>query len=62
MMKKTLTRITLGLLALSAASVVSAQSAEDMIKFRQSGYTFMSWNMGTIKAHAVDGSVEFNAA
>lgn len=31
---------------------------EDQIKFRQAGYSFMSWNMGKIKAN-VEG--EFNA-
>ena len=41
------------------AGVASAQSLkpEEMIKFRKSGYSFMSWNMGKIKAN-LDG--EFN--
>ena len=41
------------------AGVASAQSLkpEEMIKFRKAGYSFMSWNMGKIKAN-LDG--EFN--
>jgi cytochrome c556 len=49
-MKKTLLAAALGLGAMAAAATASAQSASDMIKFRQSGYSFMSWNMGNIKA------------
>lgn len=36
-------------------------SAEDQIEYRQAGYSFMSWNMGKIKAQVVDGSVPFDA-
>jgi len=44
---------------LSVAATASAQvKPEDQIKFRQAGYSFMSWNMGKIKAN-VEG--EFNA-
>ena len=40
----------------------SAQmTVEDQIEARQAAYQFMSWNMGKIKAQAVDGEVEFNA-
>jgi cytochrome c556 len=61
-MKKNAVRASLAILALSVAFAAQAQlSAEDMVKFRQSGYTFMSWNMGKIKAQAVDGSVPYNA-
>lgn len=50
-----------GILALSLATVASAQmKPEDAIKFRQSGYTFMAWNMGKIKAQVVDGAVPYN--
>lgn len=59
-MKKTLTKTALGLFALSLAATASAQSAEEMIKYRQSGYAFMAWNMGKIKAQVVDGSVAFD--
>ncbi|HRP26716.1 MAG TPA: cytochrome c [Thauera sp.] len=51
--------ILLGALALSIATTAAAQvKPEDQIKFRQAGYSFMSWNMGKIKAN-VEG--EFNA-
>lgn len=61
-MQKNLLRASLALVALSVGFAAQAQlTAEDMVKFRQSGYTFMSWNMGKIKAQAVDGSVPYNA-
>ncbi|NMG03775.1 c-type cytochrome [Azoarcus taiwanensis] len=60
-MKKNLFRITLGALALAVTAGAQAQvTAEDMVKFRQSGYTFMNWNMGKIKAMAVDGAQPYN--
>lgn len=46
--------LALGLAAsiLSAASAATAQmKPEDQITFRQSGYKFMAWNMGRIKAN-----------
>jgi cytochrome c556 len=49
-------------LSLGLVSIAFAQpSVEDQIKARQSAYTFMSWNMGQIKAQVVDKEVEFNA-
>lgn len=60
-MKKIVKHAALGLLALSIAGVAAAQmKPEDAIKYRQSGYTFMAWNMGKIKAQAVDGTTPFN--
>ena len=53
-MKKILTAVILA----SVAGGVLAQQAmkpEDMIKTRKAGYSFMSWNMGKIKAN-LDGS------
>ena len=51
-MKKSLLNAALGLVALSLTSVASAQvKPEDQIKFRQAGYSFMSWNMGKIKTN-----------
>jgi cytochrome c556 len=48
----------LSLSTLVGATTVFAQmKAEDAITFRQSGYKFMAWNMGRIKAN-VDG--QFN--
>lgn len=37
-------------------------SVEDQIKYRQSGYAFMSWNMGKIKAQVIDGEVAYDQA
>lgn len=48
-MKKAL---VLGVITLSLATTAVAQvKPEDQIKFRQAGYSFMSWNMGKIKAN-----------
>ena len=55
-MKKAL---ALGIISLSLATAASAQvKPEDQIKYRQAGYSFMSWNMGKIKAN-LEG--EYNA-
>ena len=35
---------------LAAGTAVAQVKVEDAIKFRQSGYGFMAWNMGRIKA------------
>ncbi|AWI78915.1 MAG: cytochrome C [Betaproteobacteria bacterium HGW-Betaproteobacteria-13] len=49
-MKKSIARAALGIVALSLATMASAQvKPEDQIKFRKAGYSFMSWNMGKIK-------------
>lgn len=45
------------LVALAGAASAQALKPEEMIKFRKAGYSFMSWNMGKIKAN-LDG--EFN--
>lgn len=45
-------RIALGIIAISVATTALAQvKPEEQIKFRQAGYSFMSWNMGKIKAN-----------
>lgn len=51
------TKIALALLSVSLVSgaAIAQVKPEDAIKFRQSGYTFMAWNMGRIKAN-VDGT------
>ena len=60
-MKKIIASAAFGLFALTIAAGASAQmKPEDAIKARQSGYTFMAWNMGKIKAQVVDGSAPFN--
>jgi cytochrome c556 len=53
------------LVALIAAGAASASIAaevkpEQLVKARQAGYSFMAWNMGTIKAQVVDNAVPFN--
>ena len=53
--------IALGIIALSLAGTASAQvKPEEQIKYRQAGYSFMSWNMGKIKAQVVDNPASFN--
>lgn len=60
-MKKNTVRVALGIAALSLAASAHAQmSADDMIKARQSGFTFMAWNMGKIKAQVVDGAAPYD--
>lgn len=45
-------RFALGIIAISVATTAMAQvKPEEQIKFRQAGYSFMSWNMGKIKAN-----------
>ena len=41
--------------SLAAGSAVAQVKPDDAIKFRQSGFTFMAWNMARIKAN-VDGT------
>jgi cytochrome c556 len=51
-------KIAAALILTSCASIAFAQQvlkAEDMIKFRKAGYSFMSWNMGKIKTN-LEGS------
>ncbi len=43
-----------------AAFAQQALKPEEMIKFRKAGYSFMSWNMGKIKAQTVDAPQSFN--
>ena len=48
---KKMTQIALALsLAVAAGSASAQMKPEDAIKFRQSAYGFMAWNMGKIKA------------
>ena len=61
-MNRILTRSLFAVAALSITASASAQlKPEQMIKFRQSAYTFMAWNMGKIKAMVVDDKVPFDA-
>jgi cytochrome c556 len=55
------TKIALALVATIVAGTAAAQmKPEDAIKFRQSGYTFMAWNMGKLKGMLVDNPASFN--
>lgn len=61
-MKKTVASTLFAIAALSIAGGASAQAKpEDLIKFRQSGMTFMAWNMGKLKLMVVDEKVPFDA-
>lgn len=54
-------KLLLALLALAIAGTASAQlKTSDAIKFRQSGYGFMAWNMGKLKGMLVDNPASFN--
>lgn len=49
-------RLLLALLTVTLAGTAAAQvKVEDAIKFRQSGYGFMAWNMGRIKMNVEGG-------
>ena len=58
-MKKTVVALVLAGLA-SAVFAQQPLKPEEMIKFRKSGYSFMSWNMGKIKAQVIDNPGSFN--
>ena len=64
-MKKSFRTATLALATLALAGAATAaieMKTEDAIRFRQSGYTFMAWNMGKIKAQVVDGAAPYDKA
>lgn len=55
------TKLLLALSTLAIAGTAVAQAKpEDAIKFRQSGYSFMAWNMGKLKGMLVDNPASFN--
>jgi len=54
-------KIAVLMLAVAVSGIATAQvKPEDQIKFRQSGYTFMSWNMGKIKGMVIDNPSSYN--
>lgn len=54
-------KIAAALLAVALSASAFAQvKPEDQIKFRQSGYTFMGWNMAKLKGMLVDNPASFN--
>lgn len=50
-MKKSITLVLLAALIAGPALAHEASNTESLIKYRQSGYAFMAWNMGRIKAN-----------
>jgi cytochrome c556 len=61
-MQKVYARIVIATaaLAFAGASLANPVKPEDQIKFRKAGYSFMSWNMGKIKAMTVDAPATYN--
>ena len=60
---KFLKQAALAGIALALAGSVAAQSKpEDQIRYRQSGYAFLAWNMGKIKAQVIDNPSAFDKA
>lgn len=54
-------KIALVLVAMALAGTAFAQAKpEDQIKWRQSGYTFMAWNMGKLKGMLIENPSSFN--
>ncbi|PRB82831.1 cytochrome c [Pseudomonas sp. MYb185] len=54
--------LSAAVLSLSLSAQAEVVSPEDQIKLRQAGYSYMSWNMGKIKAQVIDQSVAYNQA
>ncbi len=53
-------KLILALLAVACVNgAVAAEEGNDLIKYRQSGYSFMAWNMGKIKAQ-LDNPAKFD--
>jgi len=54
-------KVVLALVAtLLAGSVIAQVKPESAIKYRQSGYAFMGWNMGKLKGMLIDNPDSFN--
>ncbi|WP_144821974.1 c-type cytochrome [Marinobacter piscensis] len=59
-MRKSRFFLALAMSAAVSAPAVAQLDVEDQIETRQSAFTFAAWNMGKIKAQAVDGAVAYN--
>lgn len=59
-MRKSRFFLALAMSAAVSAPAVAQMDVEDQIETRQSAFTFAAWNMGKIKAQAVDGAVAYN--
>lgn len=56
-----ISKLVCAVVALGVAASAGAQmKPEDQIKVRKSGYSFMAWNMGKIKAQTIDNPGSFN--
>lgn len=53
-------QLALALLLTAASFAASAGPIEDQIKYRQSAYSFIGWNVGKIKAQVVDKPETFS--
>lgn len=54
-------QIALAVAAMAIAGTAMAQAKpENLIKWRQSGYSFMAWNMGKLKGMLIDNPASFN--
>lgn len=54
-------KLAVALAAVTLAGTAFAQAKpENLIKWRQSGYSFMAWNMGKLKGMLVDNPSSFN--
>ena len=54
-------KLVFAVVAMGLAAGASAQlKPVDQIKYRKAGYSFMSWNMGKIKAQTIDSPGSFN--
>ncbi|MCK9238231.1 MAG: cytochrome c [Thiopseudomonas sp.] len=61
-MKKLVLGSISALLIATSLQAVAQPDPEEQIIFRQAGYSFMSWNMGKIKAMAIDGTMAWDPA
>lgn len=53
-------KLLLAAALVSVATVASGGPIEDQIRFRQSAYSFISWNTGKIKKQVVDDPTTYN--
>lgn len=59
-MKALMTGVLGAAILLASVTSQAQMKPEDQVHYRQAGYSFMSWNMGKIKAQVVEGSVPYN--
>lgn len=54
--------LTTLLLATSLSAQAAGPGPEDQIRYRKAAYSFVSWNMGKIKAQVADGNTAYDSA